>query len=444
MARGFGAADGGGTGDEIVLTATPSTVTAYSLWFYITGAGGGNLGRLWDAGADSSYYNSGSGLIEFFAAWAGDDGNWSIPAPAEDTWHHYFIAYNAGDTANDPFIWLNGVSQSVTQISTPTSTKTAAGAITIGNRNPTSNRVWEGYLAEFAIWTATNATRAVDNVAGLAAGASPAFFPEYDAYIPMLRANVNYAGAAPTIGGTAVQVHPKIFYPRRKNFWPAVATVARSIDAEGGTYTITGTAASLEAGLKIGADSGSYAITGTDAGLTVGNAIEALGGEYLITGTAAGLELARQIAADSGAYTITGTAAGLEADRIFSVDSGSYLITGTAAGLFRGYAVAAEAGSYTITGSDAALLRDALLDAGSGSYLITGTAAGLTAGRAVSAESGSYLITGTDASLEHTLSGEFVISAEAGSYVISGTDADLVFTPVASGSYYAYHRKRRR
>lgn len=67
------------------------------------------------------------------------------------------------------------------------------------------------------------------------------------------------------------------------------AAVSYSIDADAGSYTLTGSDAALTATRKIAANAGSYTLTGFDATLTTTSAYE--------------------LVAESGSYTITGFAA---------------------------------------------------------------------------------------------------------------------------------------
>lgn len=133
-----------------------------------------------------------------------------------------------------------------------------------------------------------------------------------------------------------------------------------TLDADAGSYAITGTAAALEHGYLIDADTGSYAISGQDAALQQGY----------------------QVAVDAGAYAISGSDADFIYNRAIDADAGSYLINGAAASLEytpsgSTYNLDAEGGAYLITGSDAALdyvqLIHRILDADVGSYLISGS-----------------------------------------------------------------------
>jgi poly(3-hydroxybutyrate) depolymerase len=208
----------------------------------------------------------------------------------------------------------------------------------------------------------------------------------------------------------------------------------REAAADAGTYAVTGTAASLEYGFEVVAGAGSYALTGTAATLQINLPLTADAGSYAITGTDAALEYGREIAADAGSYAISGTAASLEVGREVVADAGSYAITGTDVALRKGITLAADAGSYAITGTDATFVHNRTLTAAAGSYTVTGTAAGLEYGFEVVAGDGSYAITGTDATVALGIG----VSAAAGSYAISGTDAALEYGREVAGGAGSY------
>lgn len=117
---------------------------------------------------------------------------------------------------------------------------------------------------------------------------------------------------------------------------------------------------------SLAADSGSYTLTGTPATLTYTPAgatytLAADGGTYMLTGTAAGVAYGRRLVADPGAYGFTGTAAGIAVHRRLTADAGAYALSGSDAALTytgapTGYVLVAQPGSYTLSGSDAALV----------------------------------------------------------------------------------------
>lgn len=156
-----------------------------------------------------------------------------------------------------------------------------------------------------------------------------------------------------------------------------------TLTADSGSFTLTGTAATLRAARKLAVASGTYTFSGTDAGLKRGLKIAAGSGTYTFTGTAAALKAARKISAVSGSYSLSGTDAVLRAARKLSVSSGSYSFTGTDTTL-----------TYTpVSGSTYTLVASA------GSFVLTGTNAGLKFGHKLAVSSGSFILTGTDVHL---------------------------------------------
>jgi hypothetical protein len=163
-------------------------------------------------------------------------------------------------------------------------------------------------------------------------------------------------GLASTIGGGVPPQVRTLLYPSLQEPVPIVAAAGnKSLDADAGSYVVTGTTANLEYGRVVGADAGSYAVTGSAASLEYNRQVEAGAGSYAVTGTTASLEHGRQLVPDAGSYAVTGTAASLEHGRQVTADAGSYAVTGTAASLEYGRKVGADAGSYAVSGTDAEL-----------------------------------------------------------------------------------------
>jgi len=167
-----------------------------------------------------------------------------------------------------------------------------------------------------------------------------------------------------------------------------------TLAADPGSYTVTGTAATLSTTRLLVADAGSVAVTGTDAALVVGRVVVADAGSVAIFGTDAGLLATRLLVADAGAVNIVGTAATLAVGRTLVADAGSVVVTGTAADLIfaQGATLTADAGSYAITGTAADFVRGFVVAANAGSIVVTGTAATFLRGYAFAAEAGTVTI----------------------------------------------------
>lgn len=226
-----------------------------------------------------------------------------------------------------------------------------------------------------------------------------------------------------------------------------IGSVAYTITADPGSYTLTGTNVGTLSGRACVADPGSYAVTGTDAALRYSKGVSADPGSYVITGTAAAL-LPQSV---PGSYAITGTNAALIYNRFITADAGSYAVVGTDAALTRqgkitadpgvynttgvdaalvfegvgDFQIVAESGAYAITGTDAALRSPRSVVIDPGIYLVTGTATGLLATRMATAVSGAYALTGTDAALRFGVPGNYEIDAVPGAYLVSGRPVDM-------------------
>jgi hypothetical protein len=135
--------------------------------------------------------------------------------------------------------------------------------------------------------------------------------------------------------------------------------------------------------------------------------IEADPGAYTLTGSAALLEADRLLSVDPGTYDLIGTAADLLAGYRLSADPGSYTLTGSAAELIYtqpgAFTIAADPGTYALTGSPATLTKASTLAAEPGVYSLTGAAALFPLTRVLLAESGVYVLFGYPADLTHGL-----------------------------------------
>lgn len=226
MARGFGATDGAGSTDAIVLAFTTALpVLTLHIWFTRRSLGGGGLGRLCQKATTGDtgpkLFNADAGPpshLNFLYPWSGSGGGtagWQIDAPAVSatTWHALTLTYDESSTSNDPAFWLDGASQTVTELTAPSGTPNQGSeAWVLGNRKSDSARAWDGNLAEFAIW---NRILSNSEITALAAGFAPAWSPRgLVAYTPMVRAAHDYRNAVTTLTGTAVQTHPRVIYPR--------------------------------------------------------------------------------------------------------------------------------------------------------------------------------------------------------------------------------------
>lgn len=75
-----------------------------------TGTGG------WSIAVDTS-----AGTLVFGAAWSGTDGTWTVTKPANGL-HHIVVTYAGAATTDDPVVYIDGASVTVTETATPTGT----------------------------------------------------------------------------------------------------------------------------------------------------------------------------------------------------------------------------------------------------------------------------------------------------------------------------------
>lgn len=108
---------------------------------------------------------------------------------------------------------------------------------------------------------------------------------------------------------------------------------AQTLTADPGTYTLTGSAATLTAARNFSADSGQYLLTGSAATLSIGRNLSAASGAYVLTGQSAGLTRTYNLSAGSGTFNLTGASATFLYSRVLRGDPGIYTIDGYAATL---------------------------------------------------------------------------------------------------------------
>ena len=143
--------------------------------------------------------------------------------------------------------------------------------------------------------------------------------------------------------------------------------VARSLSLNNGIYSVAGQNVELLKGYFLSSGSGAYTITGADVTLTYSTPaliLDADVGTFTITGQAADLLYHRKIPIESGAITLTGQEAGLLYSRILSAENGTFTITGQDAEMLLGFLLSVSAGSIVLTGSDVTLTYTGVVTAG--------------------------------------------------------------------------------
>jgi len=226
MARGF---PGSTNTDNIHVTEhSPinlSSSWSWAAWVNIT-ALDATVRRVFDkfnntAGVSLGYAAVTSSVFQVVVAiWNGASGTWTCPISALTTgiWQHLAVTYNAGSVSNTPTMYINGVSQTVTQTATPSgSLGTDVQDLYFGN-NSGLDRCFNGSMAEQALWDIVLTGAQVSSLAsgvwpmGLGTGANvpEGYWPlcGYASPEPDFSGNANngvVTGTTSTTGPTGVQ-----------------------------------------------------------------------------------------------------------------------------------------------------------------------------------------------------------------------------------------------
>lgn len=190
----------------------------YRKWIYLGTAGDREMAVEMDTG-----YGTPTGFV-FVSKFDSTPGVWSINAGATGAWNHYCITYNWGATTNDPIIYLNGTSVTVTERLTPVGTRDNNNTSFYLGAEAGSN-YFDGRLAEVSMW---NRILTSTEAASLGAGISPRAIPDgLVFYTPLANGEAELIkGAVATVTGTTNIAHPPINYIKTKsnNLRPAIFT----------------------------------------------------------------------------------------------------------------------------------------------------------------------------------------------------------------------------
>ncbi|MBP9687563.1 hypothetical protein KBD68_02805, partial [Candidatus Woesebacteria bacterium] len=139
----------GASGVVSVGGFTPPAIMTYETWFNAQGLGENSLGRIAVHSNFDIFLLASS--LQFQANWS-TAGKWTISIPTFGTWHHLVVVYNSGSVANDPTIYIDGVSQTVTETQTPVGSITLSSAtLRIGNTSG-DDRTFDGSIDEMKIF----------------------------------------------------------------------------------------------------------------------------------------------------------------------------------------------------------------------------------------------------------------------------------------------------
>jgi len=149
-------------------------------WVYPFTSGSGSGGRIVDKRVASGtgwmlLTESGADLIAFFHEFSTGNGRWaSTSSIALNQWSFIAVTYDADSTANNPIIYVNGVSVSISETATPSGTRDSdvgqdmeIGNVTGGTAafdgNMADVRIYDDALtADEVLWVYTNGAKGTD------------------------------------------------------------------------------------------------------------------------------------------------------------------------------------------------------------------------------------------------------------------------------------------
>jgi hypothetical protein len=133
---------------------------SWSAWFSAETDGESSFGNMLSKGNSKRTLRTTSGgggdiTMEFLCSFSGDDGRWSAPTDAVllNKINHIVVAYNSSSVSNNPKIYINGVSVTVTTVTTPTgSVDAGTGDFTIGAQTSGGGYAYNGFIDEVSVW----------------------------------------------------------------------------------------------------------------------------------------------------------------------------------------------------------------------------------------------------------------------------------------------------
>lgn len=158
IVRGFGSTYGSGSTDTVESSYTlHNTTRTWALWAFRENIAWDNYYRFFDKRKGGSQvevlYDLDGTSLGFDRGWSSLDGQWSFGAPSKGVWHHIILTYDAGSTANNPAVYVDGLAVSVTRVSAPSgSTRSNTDPYCIGNRASDNARGFKGMLGDLLIW----------------------------------------------------------------------------------------------------------------------------------------------------------------------------------------------------------------------------------------------------------------------------------------------------
>lgn len=178
------------------------------------------------------------------------------------------------------------------------------------------------------------------------------------------------------------------------SFAPTGATY--TIDANAGTFTLTGIATGLLIGINMVASVATFTLTGIANILSFGRVMATTVATFTLTGFDVIFYYGKILIAETGTFVLTGVDAIISSTRTMIADTTSFVLTGIDSIFSVGKTLVADVATFTLTGIDAIL-----------SY-----------GRGIIASAGTFTLTGIDATFSKTLT----MIAGVGSFTLTFWD----------------------
>lgn len=145
-----------GASDDEINCGSDSTIDnlfagggTFACWLLSSGRGENNGGSVVDKMGWQLFSVVDTTTLEFDQVFTGDNGEWQFSITA-GVWQHIVIVYDNDLGANNPTVYVNGVSVNVTEIQAPgsdTATSDAASSLIIGDA-ANSLLSWDGRIGE--------------------------------------------------------------------------------------------------------------------------------------------------------------------------------------------------------------------------------------------------------------------------------------------------------
>ncbi|MEM8973619.1 MAG: hypothetical protein AAGD43_16290 [Pseudomonadota bacterium] len=147
---------------------------------------------------------------------------------------------------------------------------------------------------------------------------------------------------------------------------------ALTLDADHGTFTLTGQTVDLSASRSLAAGLGSFALTGQTVDLITSGALAAEAGSFLLTGQDVDLRADRTLSVEHANFVLNGQDVNLVGENTIVAENGVFTVTGQVVGFAQALSLVAEHADFVLTGQDANLSLGFTLDAEHGVFVLNG------------------------------------------------------------------------